>query len=156
MRIKETIISMGLVLISCLLVFGAFKLENSFQPPKTKLVETSFEGGLVNNVGNDISIFPYGNVAFERSIIGDGVKLNNGHLSLQGSGKTKLRNAFTFSIWFNIFDTTPTDPMLLSRESTDGDVAQGPISIHFSDKYTFFRTDITFKMSNSEYQSYSY
>lgn len=157
MRIKETIISLVMVIISCLMIFCAFKLESSFDPPKSKVLVSSFENGLKNDTDSNVSILEFGNLALEnKSIVGKGVKLNGGHLSLYGSEQTKLRDSFTFSIWFNISDTTPTDPMLLSRESSDGDVAQGPISIHFSDNYTFFRSDITFKLSDSEYGSYSF
>lgn len=157
MRIKETIISLALTLFACLVILGAFKLESSFELPDSKILVSNFEGGLVNVLNNDISLLEYGNLAMEdKSIVGKGVKLNNGHLTLYGSDKTKLRDEFTFSVWFNISDTTPTDPMLLSRESTDGDVAQGPVSLHFSDNYTYLRTDLTFKLTNSEYGSYSF
>lgn len=157
MRIKEIIISTALMLISCLTVFGAFKLESSFELPDSKILVSDFESGLVNTLGNEVSLLEYGNLAIEdKSILGKGVKLDNGHLTLYGSEKTKLRDEFTFSIWFNISDTTPTDPMLMSRESSSGDVAEGPVSIHFSDNYTYFRTDLTFKLTNSEYGSYSF
>lgn len=156
MRIKETLISVVIILICLCLIFGAFKLESSFEIPDSKILETNFEKGLVNNV-DGVGILEFGNLELEnKSIIGKGVRLNGGHLSLYGSEKTKLRDEFTFSIWFNVSDTTHTDPMLLSRESTAGDVTQGPISIHFSDNYTYFRSDITFKLSNSEYGSYSF
>ena len=157
MRIKEIIISSVLTLFTCLVISGAFKLESSLVIPDSKILVSDFEGGLVNKLNNDISLLEYGNLAMEnKSILGKGVRLDNGHLTLYGSDKTKLRDEFTFSIWFNISDTTHTDPMLLSRESTDGDVAQGPVSLHFSDNYTYFRTDLTFKLTNSEYGSYSF
>jgi len=157
MRIRETLISVLMIIISACLIFLAFKLESSFEMPSSKILVADFEGGLKNDVGNNVGILEFGNLALEdKSIVGKGVKLNGGHLALYGSEQTKLRNAFTFSIWFNISDTTPTDPMLLSRESTSGDVTQGPISIHFSDNYTYFRSDITFQLSNSEYGSYSF
>ncbi|MBQ2897266.1 MAG: hypothetical protein IJE46_02965 [Clostridia bacterium] len=157
MRIKETVISLTMIVICVCLIFGAFKLESMFEVPDTKILEADFESGLKNKVDSGVSILEFGNMALEnKSIAGKGVKLSGGHLSLNGSGHTKLRDELTFSIWFNISDTTPTDPMLLSRESTSGDVTQGPISIHFSDNYTYFRSDITFKLQNSEYGSYSF
>lgn len=157
MRIKEIIIFSVLTLLACLIVFGAVKLESTFELPDSKILVANFEGGLVNTLNNDVTLLEYGNLAMKsKSILGKGVKLNNGHLTLYGSDQTKLRDEFTYSIWFNISDTTPTDPMLLSRESSSGDVAEGPLSIHFSDNYTYFRTDLTFKLANSEYGSYSF
>ena len=92
MRIKEIIISTVLMLISCLMVFGAFKLESSFELPDSKILVSDFESGLVNTLGNDVSLLEYGNLAIEdKSILGKGVKLDNGHLTLYGSEKTQLR-----------------------------------------------------------------
>ena len=157
MRIKEIIISSVLTLLAGLVIFGAFKLESSFEVPESKILVSDFEGGIVNTLNNEISLLEYGNLAIEnKSIIGKGVMLNDGHLTLYESDKTQLRDEFTFSTWFNIVDTTPIDPMLLSRASTAGDIVEGPLSIHFSDNYTYFRTDLTFKLANSEYGSYSF
>ena len=157
MRIKETIIFSVLTAVACLIIAGTFVLESTFEVPDSKILAADFENGLVNKLNNDITMLEYGNLAIEnKSIVGKGVKLDNGYLSLIGSDSTKLRDAFTFSMWFNVADTTPTDPMLLSRESTAGDIVEGPFSLHFSDNYTFFRTDLTFKLTNSEYGSYSF
>lgn len=157
MRIKEIIISTIAMLFVCLIVFGAFKLESSFELPDSKILVSNFENGIVNTLGNEVSLLEFGNLAIEnKSILGKGVKLEDGYLSLYGSEQTKLRDEFTFSMWFNVSDTTPVDPTLISRGVISGDAEQSPFSIRFSDEYTCFKTDVDFKLTSSEYGSYSF
>ena len=157
MRIKEIIISTVLMLVSCLAIFGAFKLESSFEPPESKILVTNFDGGLVNTLDNEISLLEFGDLAIEnKSIIGKGVGLNGGYITLYGSEQTKLRDEFTFSTWFNITDAKSQDPFIFSRGTATDKAVRSSIALRFSDDYTCFKTDIGFKLAGSKYGNYSF
>lgn len=117
----------------------------------------SYDNELINDANTEYNPITYGDLAFTRNgMVNDALEFRNGHIELTGSENINLKDSFTFSTWIKVTDTTSIDPIIFCRESTVGDKVSGPLNIHFSDEYTFLRTDITFIDAKENYVSHSF
>jgi len=117
----------------------------------------SYDNELINDANTEYNPITYGDLAFTlNGMVNDALEFRNGHIELTGSENINLKDSFTFSTWIKVTDTTSIDPIIFCRESTVGDKVSGPLNIHFSDEYTFLRTDITFIDAKGNYVSHSF
>ncbi|MBO5454823.1 MAG: hypothetical protein J6A69_12800 [Clostridia bacterium] len=121
------------------------------------VLSLEYNGELTNSAGNDYHPVTYGDLAFTNNgMIDKALEFRNGRIDITGSEGLKLGKAFTFATWIKVTDTLSVDPILFCREASNGDKVTGPLNIHFSDGYTFLRTDITFVDKKGNYSSYSF
>ena len=116
-----------------------------------------YNGELENSAETDYMPLTYGNLAFTNNgMIEQALEFRNGRIDLTGSEKLHLDDEFTFATWIKVTDTSTVDPIIFCRESSDGSKVTGPFNIHFSDGYSFIRTDLTFVDFKGNYNSYSF
>ena len=149
-----TVTAMVLILSFCL----SSCLEQSPQAgSEWPVAGYSFGGNFDNWAGDQFDLMSFGNLAFtDKGILEKGIELSNGYMELQKSNVIKLKDGFTFSIWVKVTDPLAGRPMLFSRESSGGDIDNGPVSIRFSDDYRYLRTDLSFVMEDNSIESYSF
>lgn len=117
----------------------------------------SFENGFTNALNTNGALISYGNMAFtDGGAKEKGLDLQDGYLNIENSENFALKDEFTFSAWIKFNGLTAQKPMLLSRTSSSGDPYNGPLSISFSDNFEYLRTDLTFKMKDGTFSSYSF
>ena len=103
------------------------------------------------------NLIPYGDMSFNiGGLSGNSLFLNGGYLTIGNCEKLNLFTDFTYSTWININDFTSYNPILFGNESRAGDIAGGPVSIYFNDRYTTLQCDLTFETYNKEYISHSF
>ncbi len=116
-----------------------------------------YNGELENSAYSEYKPVTYGSLAFTNNgMIEKALEFRNGRIDITGSEELKLKDEFTFATWIKVTDTSSVDPIIICRESSEGSKVTGPFNIHFSDGYSFIRTDLTFVDSKGNYNSYSF
>lgn len=146
-----------ILIICCVLLLLPILALGMLSGEKFPEMHYSFENGFANDLSSSASLVSYGNMAYtETGAKGKALDLEDGYLNISDSSKFALSDEFTFSTWFKFNSLSSTCPMLLSRTSSSGDPYNGPFSITFSDNFEYLRTDLTFKMKDGSYSSYSF
>ena len=129
----------------------------ALKPEKGLIVSLDYSENFNNLIDNDYKPVSYGNLGFVKNgIIGGALEFVNGYLEISGSEDIELCDSFSFATWIKVTEKASIDPIIFCRKASDGSKVTGPVNIHFSDDYTFLRTDITFETHKGEYLSHSF
>ena len=147
------IIASAVVAICLIITIIFFALK----PDKGLLVSLNYSENFNNTIDNNYKPVSYGNLGFVKNgIIGGALEFINGHLEISGSEDVELSDSFSFATWIKVTGKASIDPIIFCRKASDGNKVTGPVNIHFSDDYSFLRTDITFEAPSGEYFSHSF
>lgn len=146
-KITAVLLLICIVLTSC----------NTKAEDLTPVFSYSYETDFKNSASDTFNIFPYGNLSFMKNgITGRSVSLKGGYLQIEQSDKIDIIDSFTFATWLNFNEFLSYNPIIFGKESSDGVIDGGPISIYFADDYTTLQCDLTFLMKDEEFKSYSF